>query len=225
MGYMVRLGLWGPNTTFPEFKDFYEAVENRGVGAMEMVAIEMKLRGVYMARQLSFEGVEFKTEKVALSNKFIELYNECVDLWVEAKIRFERALDLMEDDNHVKKTVWGQFWGSHQRFFKYLCIAAKVKQAVSLAREALKSDKCVVIGLQSTGEAKTMEQLEESGGELNDFVSTAKYVVFCAHGLGSCFNYSFSDHQGRFPVAHREAFSSAKPCENDASARPSSLAT
>jgi len=33
-----------------------------------------------------------------------------------------------------------------------------------------------VIGLQSTGEARTLEQLEECGGELNDFVSTAKFV-------------------------------------------------
>ena len=33
---------------------------------------------------------------------------------------------------------------------------------------------CVVIGLQSTGEARTLEMLEEAGGELTDFVSTAK---------------------------------------------------
>lgn len=37
------------------------------------------------------------------------------------------------------------------------------------------SPQCVVIGLQSTGEARTLEALEEGGGELNDFVSTAKY--------------------------------------------------
>ena len=37
---------------------------------------------------------------------------------------------------------------------------------------------CVVIGLQSTGEARTLEQLEESGGELSDFVSTAMFVIF-----------------------------------------------
>ena len=36
---------------------------------------------------------------------------------------------------------------------------------------------CVVIGLQSTGEARLMEQVEDAGGELNDFVSTAKYVT------------------------------------------------
>ena len=32
-----------------------------------------------------------------------------------------------------------------------------------------------MIGLQSTGEARTLEQLERDDGELTDFVSTAKY--------------------------------------------------
>jgi len=41
-------------------------------------------------------------------------------------------------------------------------------------REAVKYGKCVVIGLQSTGEARTLEQLEKDDGELSDFVSTAK---------------------------------------------------
>ena len=31
------------------------AVEKRGVGAMEIVAMDMKLRGMYIARQLSFQ--------------------------------------------------------------------------------------------------------------------------------------------------------------------------
>ncbi|KAI1293580.1 Protein strawberry notch -like protein 1 [Halotydeus destructor] len=176
MAYMVRLGLWGAGTSFPEFTDFVNTVEKRGVGAMELVAIDMKLRGVYIARQLSFHGVQFRIEDIPLSKKFVNIYNECVQLWVDAKTRFDKALELMEDDGHIKKTVWGQFWASHQRFFKYLCIASKVKHAVQLSREALKSDKCVVIGLQSTGEAKTLEQLEENGGELSDFVSTAKAV-------------------------------------------------
>lgn len=48
-----------------------------------------------------------------------------------------------------------------------------------MAREAVKCGKCVVIGLQSTGEARTLEQLERDDGELNDFVSTAKgYYLF-----------------------------------------------
>jgi len=91
--------------------------------------------------------------------------------------RFQEAAELIDAENRMKKTMWGQFWSSHQRFFKYLCIAAKVKHTVGVAREAIKCGKCVVIGLQSTGEARTLEQLERDDGELSDFVSTAKLVT------------------------------------------------
>ena len=52
----------------------------RGVGAMEIVAMDMKLRGMYMARQLSFTGVSFDIEEVALSSKFVEMYDLSVEL-------------------------------------------------------------------------------------------------------------------------------------------------
>lgn len=90
--------------------------------------------------------------------------------------KFTEAAELIDAESRMKKTMWGQFWSAHQRFFKYLCIAAKVNHAVTVAREAIKYGKCVVIGLQSTGEARTLEQLEREDGELSDFVSTAKGV-------------------------------------------------
>ncbi|XP_053952000.1 protein strawberry notch [Anastrepha ludens] len=176
MAYMVRLGLWGQGTAFPNFNDFIMAVEKRGVGAMEIVAMDMKLRGMYIARQLSFHGVTFKIEEVALSKEFRKVYDQSVELWVEAMQKFTEAAELIDAESRMKKTMWGQFWSSHQRFFKYLCIAAKVNHAVQVAREAIKYGKCVVIGLQSTGEARTLEQLERDDGELTDFVSTAKGV-------------------------------------------------
>lgn len=52
----------------------------RGVGAMEIVAMDMKLRGMYIARQLSFTGVTFKIEEVPLSQKYISMYNKSVKL-------------------------------------------------------------------------------------------------------------------------------------------------
>ncbi len=174
MGYMTRLGIWGPGTPFEDFASFVQTVERRGVGAMELVAIDLKMRGMYMARQLSFKGVTFRIEHVPLSREFIRLYNCCCRLWVSAKARFEKALELMEAETAVAKAVWTQFWGAHQRFFKYLCIASKVRFAVAFVKEALRANKAIVIGLQSTGEARTLEVLEDSGGELNDFVSTAK---------------------------------------------------
>ena len=61
-----------------------------------------------------------------------------------------------------------------QRFFKYLCIAAKVPEVVRIVKKGLMEGKCAVIGLQSTGEARTLEQLEQNNGELRGFISTAK---------------------------------------------------
>ena len=47
----------------------------------------------------------------------------------------------------------GIYWAYHQRFFASLCMSAKMPTAVSLAMRALDAGKCVVIGLQSTGES------------------------------------------------------------------------
>ena len=55
-----------------------------------------------------------------------------------------------------------------QRFFRHICMSAKVPAVVRLAKEALAENKCVVIGLQSTGEARTEE-------------AVTKYV--CSHFL------------------------------------------
>ena len=176
MAYMVRLGIWGPGSPFRDFNEFLGAVEKRGVGAMEIVAMDMKLRGMYIARQLSFQGVTFRIDEVELSGKMRKIYDDSVNLWVEMLHKFTEAADLIDADKKMKKTMWGQFWSSHQRFFKYLCIASKVKHVCKVSEEEQRLGKCVVIGLQSTGEARTLEQVEKEE-ELSDFVSTSKGVL------------------------------------------------
>lgn len=179
MAYMTRLGLWGEGQSFPEFGSFINAVERRGVGAMEIVAMDMKQRGLYLARQLSFRGASFSVQEVQLAPEFVKIYDDSVKLWMECRRQFQYVMDkLDEEDRSPAKHVWGQFWACHQRFFKYLCIAAKVGECVRLSREAIKAKKCVVIGLQSTGESATLETLGDMGGELNEFVSTAKAVLY-----------------------------------------------
>merc|ERR1712060_523844 len=138
--------------------------------------MDMKLRGMYIARQLSFQGVTFRIDEVDLSDQMRDIYNKSVDLWVEMLHKFTEAADLIDAEKRMKKTMWGQFWSSHQRFFKYLCIASKVKHVCQVADENQRMGKCVVIGLQSTGEARTIEQVEREE-ELTDFVSTSKGVL------------------------------------------------
>jgi len=52
---------------------------------------------------------------------------------------FQQAADWIGLES--RKSLWGQFWSAHQRFFKYLCIAAKVRRLVELAKEELTKDK------------------------------------------------------------------------------------
>lgn len=174
MIYMSRLGIWGEGTPFRTFEDFLHAIEKRGVGAMEIVAMDMKVSGMYIARQLSFSGVSFHIEEIALDDDFKVVYNKAAKLWAEALQMFMRAAD--ELGLVSRKSLWGQFWSSHQRFFKYLCIAAKVRCLVELAQKELQAGKCIVIGLQSTGESRTREVLDENDGHLDRFVSAAEGV-------------------------------------------------
>uniref|UniRef100_A0A3Q1F2W9 Protein strawberry notch homolog 2 n=1 Tax=Acanthochromis polyacanthus TaxID=80966 RepID=A0A3Q1F2W9_9TELE len=157
MIYMSRLGIWGEGTPFRTFEDFLHAIEKRGVGAMEIVAMDMKVSGMYIARQLSFSGVSFRIEEIGLDSDFKLVYNKAAKLWAEALQMFMRAAD--ELGLVSRKSLWGQFWSSHQRFFKYLCIAAKVRCLVELAQKELAAGKCIVIGLQSTGESRTRERI------------------------------------------------------------------
>ncbi|XP_063748412.1 si:ch73-63e15.2 isoform X2 [Eleginops maclovinus] len=174
MIYMSRLGIWGEGTPFRAFEDFLHAIEKRGVGAMEIVAMDMKVSGMYIARQLSFSGVSFRIEEIGLDSDFKLVYNKAARLWAEALQVFMRAAD--ELGLVSRKSLWGQFWASHQRFFKYLCIAAKVRCLVELAKKELQAGKCIVIGLQSTGESRTREVLDENDGHLDRFVSAAEGV-------------------------------------------------
>uniref|UniRef100_A0A3Q4N9J4 Protein strawberry notch homolog 2 n=1 Tax=Neolamprologus brichardi TaxID=32507 RepID=A0A3Q4N9J4_NEOBR len=174
MIYMSRLGIWGEGTPFRTFDDFLHSIEKRGVGAMEIVAMDMKVSGMYIARQLSFSGVSFRIEEIGLDGDFKEVYNKAAKLWAEALKTFMQAAD--ELGMVSRKSLWGQFWSSHQRFFKYLCIAAKVRSLVELAQKELEAGKCIVIGLQSTGESRTREVLDENDGHLDRFVSAAEGV-------------------------------------------------
>ncbi|XP_038634266.1 protein strawberry notch homolog 2-like isoform X2 [Scyliorhinus canicula] len=171
MAYMCRLGIWGEGTPFRQFEDFLHAIEKRGVGAMEIVAMDMKVSGMYIARQLSFAGVTFRIEEIPLDHSFQLVYNKAAVLWAKAMNTFQHAAELIGLES--RKSLWGQFWSAHQRFFKYLCIAAKVRRLVEIGKQELQRGKCIVIGLQSTGEARTREVLDENDGHLNQFVSAA----------------------------------------------------
>lgn len=75
--------------------------------------------------------------------------------------RFTEAAELIDAEPRMKKTMWGQFWSAHQRFFKYLCIAAKVS-----ARRFYSKENC------NKGENR------ESGFSVIIIINFSKTVMF-----------------------------------------------
>jgi len=155
MAYMVRLGMWGQGINFDTFKEFSNALEKRGTGGLEQVALDLKIRGCYIARQLSFQGVDFSIVEVPLSKEFIQVYDESVDVWRRLQTLVYEQCGIyppMEGRGDTRKR---NFWGFMQKYFKYLAISSKISYVVGLAQKELNDGNCVVIALQSTGEAAT----------------------------------------------------------------------
>ncbi|RVW93809.1 Protein FORGETTER 1 [Vitis vinifera] len=48
------------------------ALDKGGVGALELVAMDMKARGMYVCRTLSYKGAEFETVEAPLEGQMTE---------------------------------------------------------------------------------------------------------------------------------------------------------
>ncbi|AQK46025.1 RING/FYVE/PHD zinc finger superfamily protein [Zea mays] len=175
LGYMVRLGLWGEGTSFQTFPQFLGALEKGGVGALELVAMDMKARGMYVCRTLSYKGADFYIVEAPLEERMMNMYRRAAEFWAELRLELLSASELFADGN--SNQIWRLYWASHQRFFRHMCMSAKVPAVVRLAKEALAENKCVVIGLQSTGEARTEEAVTKYGVEMEDFVSGPRELL------------------------------------------------
>ena len=54
----------------------------------------------------------------------------------------------------------------------------QVRGCADLANKAVEEGMCVVIGLQSTGEANTNQMRDEQGDDLEDFISAPKQILY-----------------------------------------------
>ncbi|KAI7742940.1 hypothetical protein M8C21_010411, partial [Ambrosia artemisiifolia] len=119
LGYGVRLGLWGAGTSFNDFSEFLDAMHKGGVGALELVAMDMKARGMYVCRTLSYKESEFEVVEVPLEAKMTEIYKKAAEFWVELRVV------LLAESENVGLELWSRYWGNHQRFFRSICMSAK----------------------------------------------------------------------------------------------------
>lgn len=79
-----RLGLWGgEDFPFATRSEFVEAIEAGGVAAMEVLARDLRSLGLYTARSLSGDGVEYEMLEHALTPEqrgIYDAYRRCLDV-------------------------------------------------------------------------------------------------------------------------------------------------
>jgi hypothetical protein len=168
MVYAERLGLWRTSDSqahfslFESFAVFQRALEQRGLGSLEMLALEMKQQGSFMARTLSWDGAEFETLQIPLDQQQRIVYDQAVAWWTQMKQTLEQVLDFpLMRVNPPNKMIWRIFWSSHQRFFKELAICAKIPYLAEDAKRMAARDCSIIFGLQSTGDASMQSILEQ----------------------------------------------------------------
>jgi hypothetical protein len=173
LAYQVRLGLWGEGTSFPlGFAQFAEEIESGGIGAMEMIARDLKAMGRYLCGNLSYGidpesglAVEYREVIHLLTARQREMYNNMARAWQEVLKNFNRALDITNSSRASRLSAHGQFWAEHQRCFRNLIIAFKVPTLIREIETALGEKKSVVVSVTGTGEAQTKKQTERAASE------------------------------------------------------------
>eukprot|EP00397_Hematodinium_sp_SG-2012_P001623 GEMP01001627.1.p1 GENE.GEMP01001627.1~~GEMP01001627.1.p1 ORF type:complete len:1196 (+),score=210.08 GEMP01001627.1:40-3627(+) len=175
MGYMTRLGLWGPKKSFPNFKIFENNMSGGGVAAMEMLAVNMKAMGMLSCRSLAYTGISFEVIHTQILPRQKEMYDGSVAVFRELKGLLKTYLSSSDSPItraylHKKKALFwmSYFYSVQQRFFKQLLVAFKVDEAVKLASMALADNNQVVLSMWGTGAARLDAKLKETEKQRRD---------------------------------------------------------
>lgn len=135
LGYMTRLRLWGPGTPFQGgFEAFVGSLTRWGLGAAELLALELKRRGLYSCHRLP--EVEVRPLELSACAATRALFDACTAGW-----------------GGVAPPEAGSGSGCCPLFFKRLLTSLKVQLLAPRWRADLADGRAVVVVLQGTGAA------------------------------------------------------------------------
>lgn len=165
LGYLGRLGVWGPGTAFDKFNNFQQEIERDGIAAMETVARDLKAKGLYLARFLSFEPTEFDSLEHKLTDKDREIWNEASNAWSIVLKNMTKALEITNGDSKARSAAISQFWAFNQRFGRQVFSALKLPTMLQDMEEELRKGHSPVVSFLYTGEASQKRALQKAAEE------------------------------------------------------------
>jgi hypothetical protein len=179
LAYAPRLGLWGPNTAFPDRTAFLASMQEGGVTALEMICRDLKAMGVYCSRQLSNAGVTSEILMHELSDTQIAMMQSFNKAWRLISTGMEQALEMTGATektrgqqlclsikgagNHVGQTR-SKLESAKQRFYMLALISMRIPTVIEDVKKRLAAGESCVLQIHNTQEAslnRALEELEE----------------------------------------------------------------
>ncbi|WP_336810122.1 strawberry notch family protein [Bosea sp. MMO-172] len=228
LAYAQRLGLWGgEDFPFATRAEFVEAIEDGGVAAMEVLARDLRSLGLYTARSLSYDGVEYELVEHALTDEQRRIYDAYAGAFAIIHNHLDAAMQAANItgsdgtlNRQAKSAARSAFESAKQRFFGHLLTSMKTPTLIRSIEADLDAGHAAVVQIVSTGEALMERRLAEiPTEEWNDIrvdITPREYVLdYLAHSFPVQLHEPFTDSEGNLssrpvtrdgqPVESREA--------------------
>lgn len=169
LAYAQRLGLWGSeHFPFSTRAEFVEAIEAGGVAAMEVLARDLRALGLYTARSLSFNGVEYELVEHELTPEQVRIYDAYASAFGIIHNNLDAAMQAANITGssgtlnaQAKSAARSAFESAKQRFFGHLLTSMKTPTLIRSITRDLEEGHAAVIQIVSTGEALMERRLAE----------------------------------------------------------------
>ena len=218
LAYAARLGLWGTGDfPFATRADFVSAMEGGGIAAMEVLARDLKALGLYAARSLSFEGIEYEIVEHRLTDEQIRIYDAYADAFQIIHKNLNEALkaanisgaDGSTYNRNAKAAARSAFESNKQRFFNHLLTAMKCPTLIAAIARDLEEGHACILQIVSTNEALLDRRLAEiptsEWADLSIDITPREYVLDClSHSFPTQLFELYSDDEGN--VLSRPAY-------------------
>jgi hypothetical protein len=231
LAYAQRLGLWGgKDFPFATRGEFVQAIEAGGVAAMEVLARDLKSLGLYAARSLSYEGVEYELIEHELTAEQIRIYDAYASAFQIIHNNLDdamRAANVTSEGGtlnaQAKSAARSAFESAKQRFFSHLITSMKTPTLIRSIDRDLDAGHAAVVQIVSTGEALMERRLAEipteDWGDVQVDITPREYVLdYLFHSFPTQLFELFTNGEGN--LASRPVFSDGEPVQcRDAVAR------
>lgn len=164
LAYAERIGLWGAGTAFASAQDFIAKIGASGLAAMELVIRDMKAMGTYVARSISYNGVNYDTVEHALDPMQTEIYNTMSRAWQKTMSNVQSALETTggKYNSTERQRALGNFYSGMQRFYNQVLTSMAMPSVIADMRRELDAGHSAVLQIVNTNEAQQNKQLAEA---------------------------------------------------------------